>query len=100
MGLLQAVWRSHLLSGVQARVTIVDTTESGVVQFPNTHISVKCTKDKVHVPVIRKGGCNGAVTVTYATQTDTAAAGVDSHCIPICCPCRQIQCVYMRLVYG
>lgn len=61
---------------MQARVTIVDTTESGVVQFPHTHISVVCTKDRVQVPVIRKGGCNGAATITYATQTDTAASGV------------------------
>lgn len=68
--------RCHSLCRVQARVTIVDTTESGVVQFPNTHISVKCTKERVYVPVIRKGGCNGAATINYATQTDTAAAGV------------------------
>lgn len=61
---------------VQARVTIVDTTESGVVQFSRTHITVQCTKEEVQVPVIRKGGCNGSITLTYATQTDTVASGV------------------------
>eukprot|EP00892_Ulva_mutabilis_P009646 jgi/Ulvmu1/7053/UM033_0113.1 len=60
-----------------ARVTIVDTTEAGVLQFEDTHISVPALHRSVDVSVIRKGGCSGVMKVDYFTQSDTAVAGLD-----------------------
>jgi hypothetical protein len=55
----------------------VDTTEAGWVQFLHTHITVPKTQAQVQVPVVRKGGCAGALVVEYATQqTDIVAPGV------------------------
>lgn len=65
-----------MLTQLQARVTIVDTTEAGILQFEQTHASVPVTQDHVDIKVVRKGGCSGVMRVDYFTQSDTAVAGV------------------------
>lgn len=60
-------------------MTIVDTTEAGILQFEQTHVSVPATSSSVDVYVIRKGGCSGVMRVDYFTQSDTAVAGVHYH---------------------
>lgn len=65
----------HTSAWLQVRVTIVDTTEAGLLQFEDTHISVPATHKSIDAHVIRKGGCSGTMKVEYFTQSDTAVAG-------------------------
>lgn len=84
------------LTQLQARVTIVDTTEAGILQFEQTHTSVPVTHDHVDMNVVRKGGCSGVMRVDYFTQSDTAVAGTAPYCFPsssedVLIPIRSVQ---------
>ena len=62
-----------------AIVTIVDTPTGGAggLQFSAAHYAVDENSSMATISIERIGGKNGAVSVTYATQDDTAQAGLD-----------------------
>jgi len=62
-----------------AIVTIVDTPTGGAggLQFSAAHYAVEENSSMATISIERIGGKNGSVSVTYATQDDTALAGLD-----------------------
>ena len=60
---------------LQARVTIVDTTDPGYVHFESSTATAHERAERVTLNVLRKRGATGALKVLYLTQSDTAVAG-------------------------
>ena len=60
---------------MQARVTIVDTTDPGYVHFESSTATAHERAERVTLNVLRKRGATGALKVLYSTQSDTAVAG-------------------------
>ncbi|XP_064647544.1 sodium/calcium exchanger 1-like isoform X2 [Lineus longissimus] len=59
-----------------ARVTIIDDDEPGEFQFEQPSITANLKTGKLAVNVIRQKGCDGTVSVEYATIDGTAKGGV------------------------
>lgn len=53
-------------------VTIVDDDDGGVITFELPTYEVSCLEECVDVPVVRRHGVSGTVTVEYATRPGTA----------------------------
>jgi Calx-beta domain len=60
---------------VQATVVIMDSTEPGRIGFRDTTTEAVATAATALVPVTRKHGCDGKVSVRYRTQDADAIAG-------------------------
>ncbi|GFH29452.1 uncharacterized protein HaLaN_28107 [Haematococcus lacustris] len=57
------------------QVTIVDDDDSGVLSFELPSLEAGMKDDYVDVPVIRRNGTDGQVSVEYSTRDGTAVAG-------------------------
>ena len=60
-----------------ATLTIEDDDSGDVVEFDSADFTVEEDGNLATITVVRTGTLAGTVTVSYATQADTAAAGVD-----------------------
>ncbi|KAJ9532060.1 hypothetical protein QJQ45_003779 [Haematococcus lacustris] len=63
------------------QVTIVDDDDSGVLSFELPSLEAGMKDDYVDVPVIRRNGTDGQVSVEYSTRDGTAVAGAVTTCV-------------------
>jgi hypothetical protein len=71
---------------MQASVVIMDSTEPGRFMFKEGTCEAPVTLQHVSLPVCRKNGADGKVSIKYRTEDSDARAGTALLCIEHCQP--------------
>lgn len=70
---------------MQAIVVIMDSSEPGTLAFKAPSRSVAATGEFANIPVIRKNGADGRVSVRFRTEDADAVAGAPSVILLLLC---------------